>query len=242
MSDYKRRNINLDKLSNYVRKTGICTEEAALHLMDEIMFLRADVEQLRVQLAGCGVAAMCNTVQSREQQKCVEGDYGWSQSYQDVVNAVGREIKLREELEAAIIELGQLKQGIWQMKDAEIEQLRVQFAEMERSYTHQLSEMARLSDIVCGEVLAYSNTDLFPENVIDAVSEIMQYVDTVRPGEGGKKTEWCVHIIGPDDVHPCRGEFDALRRANQHNVSFAKLMAGDPSPNDPYCVAVAELV
>jgi hypothetical protein len=42
MSDYKRRNINIDKLSSYIRKTGICTEEAALHLMDEIMFLRAD--------------------------------------------------------------------------------------------------------------------------------------------------------------------------------------------------------
>ena len=60
--------------------------------------LLAEIEKLRVQLAGCGVAAMCNTEQSREQQKCVEGDYGWSQSYQDVVNAVGREIKLRDTL------------------------------------------------------------------------------------------------------------------------------------------------
>ena len=40
---YKRRNINLDKLSSYVRRTGICTEEAALYLMDEIMFLRAEL-------------------------------------------------------------------------------------------------------------------------------------------------------------------------------------------------------
>lgn len=61
--------------------------------------LRKEVEQLRVQLAGCGVAAMCNTHKSREEQKCVQGDYGWSQSYQDVVNAVEREIKLREENE-----------------------------------------------------------------------------------------------------------------------------------------------
>lgn len=59
----------------------------------------AEIEQLRVQLAGCGVAAMCNTLKSREQQKCVEGDYGWSQSYQDVVTAVGREINLRAALE-----------------------------------------------------------------------------------------------------------------------------------------------
>ena len=50
MSDYKRRNINIDKLSSYVRRTGICTEEAALHLMDEIMFLRADVKTLRDEM------------------------------------------------------------------------------------------------------------------------------------------------------------------------------------------------
>lgn len=45
MSDYKRRNINIDKSSSYARRTGICTEEAALHLMDEIMFLRADKDR-----------------------------------------------------------------------------------------------------------------------------------------------------------------------------------------------------
>ena len=70
---------------------------------DTLRFIIADhvaeIEQLRVQLAGCGVAAMCNTVQSRKQQKCVQGDYGWSQSYQDVVNAVEREISFRSALE-----------------------------------------------------------------------------------------------------------------------------------------------
>lgn len=44
---YQRRDINLDKLSSYVRRTGICTEEAALHLMDEIMFLRAEIKELK---------------------------------------------------------------------------------------------------------------------------------------------------------------------------------------------------
>lgn len=126
----------------------------------------------------------------------------------------------------------------WHLKSAECSELR----SLERSYTHQLGEMARLSDIVCGEVLSYSNTDLFPENVMNAANEIMQYVEAVRPDESEKKTEWAMHIIGPDDVIPCRGEFDALRKANQHNIAFAKLMADDPSPNDPYCVAVAELV
>jgi len=52
MGDYKRRNINIDKLSSYVRRTGICTEEAALHLMDEIMFLRADVAEKQTILKG----------------------------------------------------------------------------------------------------------------------------------------------------------------------------------------------
>ena len=69
----------------------------------QIHHLSLEVEQLRVQLAGCGVAAMCNTLRSREQQKCVEGDYGWSQSYQDVVNAVGREIALREKVETIMM-------------------------------------------------------------------------------------------------------------------------------------------
>lgn len=114
--------------------------------------------------------------------------------------------------------------------------------DMERSYTHQLGELARLSDVVCGEVLSYSNTDLFPENVMAAANEIMQYVDAVRPGDGEKETRWAMHIIGPDDVIPCVGEFDALRKANQHNMAFARLAADDISLNDPYCVAVAEQI
>lgn len=86
-----------------VKAVAIPVEELKLFL-DCVAAMRTDhlaeAEKLRVQLAGCGVAAMCNTEQSRKQQKCVEGDYGWSQSYQDVVNAVGREIKLREERDA----------------------------------------------------------------------------------------------------------------------------------------------
>jgi hypothetical protein len=99
--------------------------------------------------------------------------------------------------------------------------------------------MARLSDVVCSWAL---NQDLDEDNhVREAAEEIMQYVEDVRPGDGEKKTEWVMHVLGADDVIPCAGEFDALRRANQHNIAFATMVAADPSPNAPYCVAVAEL-
>lgn len=43
--------------------------------------LRQEVEQLRVQLAGCSVAAL-GWAQGEQDAKC--GDYGWSQSFEDV--------------------------------------------------------------------------------------------------------------------------------------------------------------
>jgi len=82
-------------------------------LLAEVERLRENIEQLQVQLAGCGVAAMCNTAQSRGQQECVEGDYGWSQSYQDVVNVVGGEIALRDQLQAVQAENERLKEQVF---------------------------------------------------------------------------------------------------------------------------------
>lgn len=62
---------------------------------DDWMALQEEVEQLRVQLAGCGVAAMQNTRDSVA-LRAKPGDYGWSASYGDVCAAVDREMDLRE--------------------------------------------------------------------------------------------------------------------------------------------------
>jgi len=63
---------------------------------DAIEALQAENERLRVQLAGCGVAAMQNT-ESSKAQRVQKESYGWSESYGDVCRAVDREIELRAE-------------------------------------------------------------------------------------------------------------------------------------------------
>ena len=117
---------------------------------------------------------------------------------------------------------------------------RKEMADMERNYSHQLGEIARLCYTVCKWAIG-DGRPIVPLDVYLAADEIMDYVEAVRPADG-PDVQWAMHIIGPDDVIPCVGEFAALRKANQHNKAFAKLMVDDPSPNDPYCVAVAELV
>lgn len=58
------------------------------------------VEQLRMQLAACGVAAMQNTSEARTERIGPQSPY-WSAAYGDVCAAVDREIALRERLDAA---------------------------------------------------------------------------------------------------------------------------------------------
>lgn len=77
-------------------------------LNSEIDRLKSELEQTRVQLAGCGVAAMCNTRESMQEQLVEKGAYGYSASYQDVVDAVNREISLREQLTASQQEVERL--------------------------------------------------------------------------------------------------------------------------------------
>lgn len=58
-----------------------------------------ELETLRLQLAACGVAAMCNTRESAKEQRITKDNPYWSASYQDVCNAVDREMALREKLD-----------------------------------------------------------------------------------------------------------------------------------------------
>jgi len=64
--------------------------------VNEVERLKAENEKLQVQLAGCSVAALGGTNNIAKQ-----GDFGWSASYQDVVNLYARKDKLCEALEKA---------------------------------------------------------------------------------------------------------------------------------------------
>jgi hypothetical protein len=71
--------------------------------------LLAENERLRVQLAGCGVAAMGNTRESLERNRLSPDTYGYSASYGDCLRAAEREIAEREAKEAALTENERLR-------------------------------------------------------------------------------------------------------------------------------------
>ncbi|WJJ54962.1 hypothetical protein [Xanthomonas phage RTH11] len=64
--------------------------------MNDAVAETSEVEQLRVQLAGCGVVAMCNTRETLKQQMPSRESFGYSQSLQEVHDGVLREINERE--------------------------------------------------------------------------------------------------------------------------------------------------
>ena len=51
------------------------------NIKDTVKTLEDKIEQLRVQLAGCGVAALGY---AKGKNDCKKGGYGWSQSFEDV--------------------------------------------------------------------------------------------------------------------------------------------------------------
>jgi hypothetical protein len=60
--------------------------------------LGVEAENLRIQLAACGVIAMCNTPESAKLQRPPEDSPYWCASLRDVANAVDREMKLSSEV------------------------------------------------------------------------------------------------------------------------------------------------
>lgn len=92
-----------------IRSNGLSdTGQLLRSLADKVDELTAELEQCRVQLAGCGVAAMQNT-ESSKAERAKQGDYGWSGSYRDVCNAVDREIAYRKQIDVLIAEVVMLK-------------------------------------------------------------------------------------------------------------------------------------
>lgn len=73
--------------------------DASIQTHIELEKARGELETERMKLAGCGVAAMCNTESTAAQRIDRDNPY-WSASYGDVCAAVDREMKLRTELEA----------------------------------------------------------------------------------------------------------------------------------------------
>jgi len=65
-------------------------------LLENIMELEKNYETLQMKLVACGIAAMQNTENSIKERLSSDHEY-YSASYQDVCNAVDREMKLESE-------------------------------------------------------------------------------------------------------------------------------------------------
>lgn len=55
-----------------------------------------------------------------------------------------------------------------------------------------------------------------------------------------KDEKWVMHVIGPDEMHFMPDELTALREANKLNKKIVKWRNDDPSPHDPFMVALAK--
>lgn len=105
---------------------------------DEIERLRNEVEHLRVQLSGCGVAASANTREALARVCEVGSDaYGYSESYKECCRAAEREIQQRERAECAEAENDRLRTDNERLKDR-VERLRITLGDVGRQATGAL--------------------------------------------------------------------------------------------------------
>jgi len=78
---------------------GSDIEEELINMQARVDELERELENERIRLAACGVAALQNTEESIKERITKESPY-WSASYSDVCNTVDREMKLERRLEA----------------------------------------------------------------------------------------------------------------------------------------------
>lgn len=217
-ADFVVTNDSLAELAKVVERMQVQSGQPS-----EVVELRAEVERLKGELSGvrCKACPECGS-------KKISDEDSLAKNYR-VCADCGQEWYVDIDYERA---------GVHHKKG--LEEGRKESADLERSYSQQLGEMARLCDVVCEAVLGFKEVDLFEPGVIGSAQAIMEYVDAVRPPEGSPNSEWIVHILGPDDVIPCVSQYEALRTANEINREWAKWCAENPSPNNPVQIAVAK--
>jgi hypothetical protein len=89
------------KFTLEIVNSGSSTKEIST-LTADLAAKDAEIKILRMQLAGCGAAALANTHESAAHRLTRDNPY-WSASYGDVCRAVDREIELREALDRPVI-------------------------------------------------------------------------------------------------------------------------------------------
>jgi len=81
----------------------------------------AEVERLRVQLAGCSVAANSNTEESQLANTIPVDSYGYSASYGDCLRASLRELTERQRTETAEARVRELERQVGKLKEVGME-------------------------------------------------------------------------------------------------------------------------
>ena len=133
------------------------TMRGVARLIGIIRQTQKDCEQLRMQLAACGVVAMENTEKSKSGRISRDNPY-WSASYGDVCAAVDREISMRAKLDNAEVVLKELARDPRNRDQTNVYWLAKEAGEQIRATQHSpdtsLLEFKRLAEPVLKEVAA----------------------------------------------------------------------------------------